>query len=416
MKKRGATQVDWAISLALFLLYVAWFFIFVNPTFIQDNTQEALISIVEENFKGDYRWEIRTLPLIIYTNQTSKYLPIVEDFNYDWANIYLEDKEYLLDNGKIIFLADVDAETKSYLILNSNENYTYSKDYLNFNANNSVAISNKLKVKVEDSLFKAIEYDNKLRLNKTRIFIENDLIETNRNASNVTNIAAFYRIKTESLNHTTYVFAENTLLWNIIKLGKNENYNFELKTELYDYENYFATNNYHGKINYSYPGCKEFNNDHITFYNGNGISFIFNNTAIIRFCYDNDIINLNISFSLENETYYKIHLHEGNYSNVTKKQYKAKFGAIEREKGLYLEKLNNINYNNIKTEWNYPGGREFRLTIWNTTSADLINRTNEIIDIGKFPITEDVSVKEWDDFIITKYNIKYPALVNIKTW
>ncbi len=416
MKKRGATHVDWAISLALFLLYVAWFFIFINPTFMQDNTQEALISIVESNFKDEYRWEIRTLPIVIYTNQTNSYLPIVEDFNYNWTNIYLKDKEYLLDNGKIIFLADVDNETKTYLILNSNENYTYSKEYLNFNANNSVATSGNLKVELENSLFKTIEYKNKLRLNKTRIYIENDLIETNNNISNITNIAAFYRIKTESLNHTTYVFAENSFLWNIIKLSKNGSYIFELKTELYDYENYFATNNYHGKINYTYPGCKEFNNDYITFYNGNGISFIFNKTAAIRFCYDNDIINLNISFSLENETYYKIHLHEGDYSNITKKQYEVKFGAIEREKGLYLEKLNNMNYNSLKTEWNYPNEREFRLIIWNTTSADLVNRTNEIIDIGVSQNTEDVSVKEWDDFIITKHNIKYPALVNIKTW
>ena len=165
MKKRGVTQVDWAISLALFLLYVAWFFIFINPMFLEDNTQEALLSIVEDNFKDGYRWEVRKIPLIIYTNTTNSYLPIVEEFNYNWtlSNTKLaNNKEFLLDNGKIIFLADVNAQTKYLWLMNSNENYTMKTNTIDLNANETTATTgNNLKVEFVNGLYNTIYYKNR---------------------------------------------------------------------------------------------------------------------------------------------------------------------------------------------------------------------------------------------------------------
>ncbi len=421
MKKRGATHVDWAVSLALFLLYIGWFFIFINPVFIKDNTQQALISTVEDNFKTEYRWTVRRLPLIIYPNVSNNYLPIIVNFNYNWTknNTLLGNYlEFSLDNSKLIFLGNVSNETRIFWLINSDENYT-AKSYLkDLNANATVVTTGKdLKVVFSNSIYESISYKDKVRLNKTELYVEDDEIEVNNNYTNITDSVAIYRISTQGLNHTSYIFAKNSLIWNIIRLNMNGSYNFKINAELYDYENYYASNNYYGVVNYSAPGCKQFNNDYLNFYNSNSISFIFNTTAVIRFCYANDTINLNMTFSLENETYYKIYLHEGNFSNISIREYAYKFGAIEREKGLYLEKINNINYDTIKTRWNYPSVRDFKMTIWNLTSADLINRTDLTIkEIGRSPNVEDVSAKEWDDFVITKEAMYYPALVNIKTW
>ena len=420
MKKRGVTQVDWAISLALFLLYVAWFFIFINPMFLEDNTQEALLSIVEDNFKDGYRWEVRKIPLIIYTNTTNSYLPIVEEFNYNWtlSNTKLaNNKEFLLDNGKIIFLADVNAQTKYLWLMNSNENYTMKTNTIDLNANETTATTgNNLKVEFVNGLYNTIYYKNKERLNNTKIYIEDDLIERENNQSIINKTIATYRIQTQAFNHTTYIFAKNSLLWNIIKSNMNETYSVKLNFVLYDYEHYYASNQYYGSINYTIPACKQFNNNYLNFYNGDSISFIFNNTASIRFCYENDEINLNITFSIRNESFYKIYLHENNFSNISIKEYDIKFGAIEREKGLNLEKINNLNYQDLKNSWNYPSNKDFKITIWNITSADLINRSTSIADIGRSPNVEDVSVKEWDDYVLTKEAELYPALINVKTW
>jgi len=421
MKKRGTSQVDWAISLALFLLYIGWFFIFINPIFIRDDSQKALLSSVEDNFKTEYRWTVMKLPLIIYPNVSNNYLPILIDFNYNWTknNTLLGNHaEFVLDNGKLIFLGKVNNETKTFWLINSAENYTMRSYLKDLNANSTLATTgNNLKAEFSNSIYKLISYKDKYRLNNTRFYVEDDEIEVNNNFTNITDSVAIYRIATQGLNHSSYIFAKNSLIWNIIRLNMNGSYNFKISLDLYDYGHYYASNDYHGVVNYSVAGCKEFNNDYLNFYNGNSISFIFNTTASIRFCYANDTINLNISFSLENETNYKIYFHEGNFSNISIREYEVRFGAIEREKGLYLEKINNINYDTIKTRWNYPSSREFKITLWNVTSADLINRTNLTIkEIGRSPNIEDVSAKEWNDFVVTKEAVLYPTLVNIKTW
>ena len=40
---KGTTQIDWAISLAVFLFYLAWFFLYVNPTILHTSSAEELV-------------------------------------------------------------------------------------------------------------------------------------------------------------------------------------------------------------------------------------------------------------------------------------------------------------------------------------------------------------------------------------
>ena len=59
--KRGITQVDWAISLAIFLLFLVWFFIFTKPLHDPNSDYESLAEIVLENFQKDMNIEQRKL-------------------------------------------------------------------------------------------------------------------------------------------------------------------------------------------------------------------------------------------------------------------------------------------------------------------------------------------------------------------
>jgi len=250
------------------------------------------------------------------------------------------------------------------------------------------------------------------------LYIEDRAIEMTSNFSNISDSVGIYRIITQGANHTSYIFPKNSVIYNYVNLNMNGSYTLRIYADLYDYKNYFATNNYYGYINYSYPDCEVFNNDYITFYDQDSVTFEFNRSAIIRFCYSNDTINLNISLSLGNETYYKIYFHEGNFSNITLKRYEADFGAIEKEEGLYLEKIEGIDYTTLKNNWNYPKTRDFRITIWNTTASDIVNRTNQTIkDVGaSLGEVKDIAVIEWDDYILTKEANLYKTVVNIKTW
>jgi hypothetical protein len=422
MKKRGTSQVDWAISLALFLLYVVWFFIFVRPQFTGDELQTSLVNVLENDFVEDYKWAVNKLPLIVKTNVTNAYEPIIADFSYSWnINKTKLDNftELVYDNNKIIFLGNLSAETKIFWLLNSIKNYTARSYIKDLNANSTTATTGSgLKIFFENNLFEEISYNNTIRLNNTELHMGGELIEMDSNSSSFYDTAAIYRIETEAANHTSYIFPRNSFIYNYLNLNREESYTFTFFADLHDYTKYYASNLYYGNISYDNPDCLMFNSDRITFYDTNSITFYFNGTASINFCYGNDKINFSASLTLENETFYKIYLHGGNFSNVELNRYEYNFGAMQKEKGLYFDDIQNLNYDNLKNAWGISDNREFKITIWNTTSSFLMDRANvSLFELGEEPRNvRDIAVNEWNDYILSDDGSLTPVIVNIKSW
>lgn len=63
LKKKGLNQIDWVISLAIFLLYIAWFFIFLKPQIQKSSDFAPLGRDVKENFKNDIYYSADKYPL-----------------------------------------------------------------------------------------------------------------------------------------------------------------------------------------------------------------------------------------------------------------------------------------------------------------------------------------------------------------
>ncbi len=421
MKKRGTTHVDWTISLAFFLMYIIWFFFFVRPNFFPDETQLSLIRHIETNFKSDYTWTINKLPLMIRTNVSNSHEPIIADFPYPWSpekTFVPGIGEFILDNGKIIFLGNVKTGTNLFWMLNSMENYTSYSYLKTLNANQDSAASGLLKVVFNNNIYTEIYYNDAIRVNQTSIRINNEALDIRNNYTDIRDSLAIYRTETIAANHTSYVFAENSFLYNYFNLNRLGNYYASIVMSLHRYTDYFSSNLYYGNINYSNPGCTQFYGDRITFYDANGVTFLFSNITSIRFCYDNNIINLNISFPLKSETFYKLFFHEGNFTSIEPNRYEYYFGSVERQKGLYLEKIKNIDYEDLRRRWKIPMTKEFKITVWNTTYIDLTKRANyTLAEIGFLRgTTKDVTASEWNDFIVSKYGKLEEAVVNIKTW
>ena len=63
MNKRGDSQIDWVISLGIFILYLAWFFLLIRPYMVQEETPN-MVSLVKENFEKDAFWTVEKVPII----------------------------------------------------------------------------------------------------------------------------------------------------------------------------------------------------------------------------------------------------------------------------------------------------------------------------------------------------------------
>lgn len=72
--KKGATHVDWAISMSIFLIYVLLMFVFLKPATEQVYSGDAMLDIVHSGLKNDTTFTIQKKYLTI-TPQGDKFNP-----------------------------------------------------------------------------------------------------------------------------------------------------------------------------------------------------------------------------------------------------------------------------------------------------------------------------------------------------
>ena len=59
MNKRGASHTDWAISMAIFIMYILLLIIFLKPGVAPIYKPEGLMQLVEDNFFEETSWVVR---------------------------------------------------------------------------------------------------------------------------------------------------------------------------------------------------------------------------------------------------------------------------------------------------------------------------------------------------------------------
>jgi len=119
MKKRGATHVDWVISMSIFLLGVLTLIIFVLPLFNEPlNSEDTLLPIIEEKFVDDTYWIIKRVPLFVTSRN-----PSCDNGNIE-VTINFEDGWYLPDGTKQEILTDPGVGEYWYSL--------HRDDYLNY--------------------------------------------------------------------------------------------------------------------------------------------------------------------------------------------------------------------------------------------------------------------------------------------
>ena len=84
LKKRGSSQVDWAISLALFIFYIAWFFIYVNQAEVQSIPSGSLNDPAWDRVASNITWKVEEYPVFVNSGYGEKNHPILVPFIWGW--------------------------------------------------------------------------------------------------------------------------------------------------------------------------------------------------------------------------------------------------------------------------------------------------------------------------------------------
>jgi len=433
-KKRGLSQIDWAISLGIFLLFLVWFFIFVTPSLSSGGNTNSLVYLVEKGL-DNYRWNVYKIPLFLNSEEEypkSEFEPFFLDFSPNYGLNYTiysnkNNQELYYDsalNG-IVFLNKDNILDDENFIVGSTTKYSPEYSFYDiFSNNNRVGIRNSnFFADFSSGLISNFLYDYNLRVDDIE-FLINDLELSDLGSYNVyeSPIYVLYSTKTYSFNLSQFVFANNPGVYGFLDFFDlfGSNFDLEIKMRIFDYSDYYISNLNFGSLDYQNRICYNYSDSFINFYDDtSGFSLIFSEPVLFDFCLDfdeqNNYVDLSVSKSITNNLDYKFIFYDGDYSEAFnyKGVSRIRAGVFENLYGIKEEKLRKLNReNNLNEIFNYPYQNNFKIIINDAfTNEEILSIQTQDPDINS-----NVYAKEYFDFLLDEYGNLKRVVVNILTW
>jgi len=422
MQKKGFIDADWAISLGIFLLYLAWFFVFINPIIGPRSDETSLLRVVNDGVKEDLYWHVVKIPIFIDSEITQSKFPIVINYPYNFSNPHFsltDEIPFEVENQKMVLLPTLLHGTNTIYILNSSDTYENTVTFADIFAQENLATTrnNTFRVSFQESLPKSIYYVNQYYANEINITLAGAHIPVDNSTYVSSNLFARFRQTNDYFISDSYLFALNRHVKILFDSQTNDN-DVKLTAQINlprRFNSYFINNIYAGNLANNYSRCHEFDWNYIDFYDSDGgISFVLNKTSSINFCYDNQSIDLTVEFPI-NTAFLDVIVHPGDYRQTANlsKGMNIRHGIREKTFGISLDKFqsfNGSNYEQIKSNWTLTSSRDFNLYLKNT-SETIVTYQHNIV-----PEKDDVYVDEIYCLILDKFANSQKCTLMIQTW
>ncbi len=421
MRKKGAIEADWIVSIGLFLVYLSFFFFYITPlTSEQPDVSDALLHNIEENLRANATWHVQRAPVLIRSNLSSTE-PVIAPFFFNWANISFSDNTtFYLQENKLIFKEALRKGQNIKWVVSSGDSYPQPESLEDLSpTGNSVTIDgSRFRAEFDGLLTSAVHFE-KQRISNLSLKLDGSAVSTEsaKKEYNFTAFAAKYKMSSQTLNHTTFVVGGFPRLYSYASPKQVfEPHNLTVSATLQNYTSYFIDATYSGAINYTEKTCTSRFSNYIDFYdNLAGLTLITEDTANISFCTENASLELSATMALSNETRYDLLFHSGDYNSTLKYlyPYTVKTGLAENLSGISMSliaRLNESDYSSLKKAWNFPQSRDFSFELLNETSFPLVNYS------PKSPGFVNIFTKQFDEVLLEKYGSKTKYRLRVKGW
>lgn len=422
--KKGLTQIDWIISLGIFLIFLAWFFVFAAPNLSFNKKTDSLAYLVETNLDS-YHWNVNKIPLFISLNRSSGFnyyepfigkFPLQENFSYSFDG----GRDYETIFGKVVFLANLTQQRNVVTVLKSKEKYDVTSGFYDLVADYSkVEIKkNNFIANLKKGYVDTLDFHGKNRIRLNDMMINGILMKNTLNYSS-NRIYAYYHFSTNSFNFSQVFFANNPVVYNFFDTFdyfKNL-FSVEISYALDNYPRFYINNSRFGVIDYVNMKCYNQTTKFITLYDDyDGLFYAFSRPVYVSVCARNETLNVRLKFNLSTEINYKYGFYLGSYENafVYTDNPAYDVGIAEVLTGFDVSALGDFNYtsNEIKALWNFPEDSDFRIVIYDPLNKKYIfdYKTREV------DATADVFSKEYNDYVLDKFGNRTKVIVTIMTW
>lgn len=415
MKKRGVSQIDWTMSLALFLLFIAVTFLLVAPKTTVFIDEKAALSNIKYGFIEDYSYTIEFLPLFIETVRSGTE-PIISLVPSSLSSFVLEDDiPFLSYDGEVIFSTNITKNlSRRTLIanpLNVSAAFLPNNLYLR-RENESLQVPvQQLYANYNKSILQNVSYLGDTRITLFRIEDDdeevigfgNDEI-TNGSAAIVTKVSNNY------FTHKTYLFPGLARIY--LRFASDETY--QVTYDVQSYTHYYLNPATQGNFSIPVGTCYSFSGGYFDYVEqGQSLLTMITDADLFLICkQDEDTVRTTIygpkeiqwHFSRDSPgTLYPAHDPLTVFAGVT-----------EVQRGLSLAKLQTLStrsVNDLRSAYGVSDSIRFELRM------DEINFSNRFLYQFATPhVTDNVFITRWPEYVIHENGTRERVLMGVKTW
>ncbi|MFA6088270.1 MAG: hypothetical protein WC755_00270 [Candidatus Woesearchaeota archaeon] len=413
-EKRGSSQVDWIVSLALFLLFLVFTFVVVSPHQKVFVDEKAALTNIKYSFMNDYTQNVDSLPIFIDSKRTGLE-PIIVSLDYPFSNLRLDDNRnfYYYDN-ELIFMEDISKNQTKIKIISSDLNQTSHRDEINSKQlrvqNSNVYVDTKqFLANYKNGNLDTITYLNKQRVANFSIYTSDGQKSLMLDTKLINqSVAVVSTQKNNFMTHKEYMFADTSRMY----LYTNSQTPYYLKFNLKNYNEFFIYPASNGTFSYNTTSCMNFTAD---------VFEVSDSSTILTFVMESSPISLCMNtFDLEMTIHNPKHL-EMIFSNnplgsqyVKKDRIDAYTGIITTKSGVSIDRLSNITKktpNQIRAEYSIPNGMNFQLLM-----TDINYSEKYKYSFAEPQKTSNVFIKRWNEYLIQNNGTTEIVTMGVKVW
>ena len=412
--KKALSHVDWAMSLSIFLLYLAWFFIFVKPLFAPSQNIDTLLDILQEGVKNEIYQDVERLRILVSNDIDSEYEPIVIPFDHDWSESHIAHSAdyFYIDEGRMFFLANLSA-THLFQVYHPHKALLTTPLKAVF-AHETVFHSGSFRAYFDDYLLDNAYFMGEQRLSGFTVEVDGNDVGRRGSFTNSTFIAKYQR-STDNINISSYVFADNSKVFMFLRPNDYQNHSVEISFSTYNFSKFYFDPVSRGLLTYGVrPNCRYYESSFLDLNDGSsGLLVLFSKNVSIRLCTNetnaNVLLESDIAAGEEDSLF--IVLHDGDETGVLSYPIQPVVGVTETLSTISSKKvslLKNRDYDYLKQLFSYPKDRDFNITV----SGDAVYAS-----VGaEQPVMEDIYARKVEGFVLDENYNQHRVTITLTVW
>ncbi len=258
MDKKGGSQIDWAISLGIFLIYLAWFFLFVRPIVPSQVGFESGLDLLQDQTEDEVYWTIYKVPLIIKSNVSGSFPVIVNDLIGYGDFVGMNNIEIVEDQGRTFFIKSLSSSNYYDYLYGSSYNYT-DKWNTSFVVNEEFVSTEGMTVEFGSGRVDNVTFNGIRRIRDFDLYVGNAKVDEAYHSYSSSRFFSKHFLK-YFVNHTTHVFDGFPWIYGFV----DGNGSVKLKFNLDDYSLYYINPTSSGSVSSNSTECLEFNSNYIS--------------------------------------------------------------------------------------------------------------------------------------------------------